>query len=158
MLSMQKIMILPVCLGIFLAGIVTIPNAFAGCGPGTVLIDGVCELAPIQESNAGCGPGTVMIDGVCELDQTSKSTSMSIEPLYVIIVVVAIGGVVGAIFAVKRGSKIAKPAKQELEEYESKYMVKKPAETKGISDSCNNCGTSLKPTARFCGKCGTPRS
>jgi hypothetical protein len=45
---MQKIVILPICLGILLVGIVMIPNTFAGdgCGPGTVLIDGVCELAP----------------------------------------------------------------------------------------------------------------
>jgi len=33
-----------------------------GCGPGTILIDGVCEL------DERCGPGTILIDGVCELD------------------------------------------------------------------------------------------
>jgi hypothetical protein len=33
-----------------------------GCGPGTILIDGVCEL------DGGCGSGTILIDGVCELD------------------------------------------------------------------------------------------
>ena len=157
-ISMQKIMILPICLGIFLAGIVIIPVAFAGCGPGTVLIDGVCELAPIQESSTGCGPGTVMVDGVCELDETAKATSMSIEPLYIIIAVVAIGGVIGAIFAVRKGSKIAKPAKQELAEYERKYLTEKPVRTKEVSEICPNCGTSLKPGARFCGKCGTRRS
>ena len=63
---MQKIVILPICLGILLVGIVMIPNTFAGdgCGPGTVMIDGVCELAPAEESSEGCGPGTVMVDGV----------------------------------------------------------------------------------------------
>ena len=37
-------MILPVCLGILLVGIVMIPGVFAagGCGEGTVLVDGVC--------------------------------------------------------------------------------------------------------------------
>ena len=49
-----------------------IPIAFAGCGPGTVLVDGVCELAPTPESSTGCGPGTVMVDGVCEIDQKSQ--------------------------------------------------------------------------------------
>ncbi len=33
------------------------------CGPGTILIDGVCEL------DERCGPGTIFIDGVCELDK-----------------------------------------------------------------------------------------
>ena len=53
---MQKTMIAPVCLGILLLGIVITPNVFAGdgCGTGTVLVDGVCQLAP-QESNDGCG-------------------------------------------------------------------------------------------------------
>ena len=42
-------MILPVCLGIFLLGIVITPTVFAGdgCGQGTVLVDGVCQLAPV---------------------------------------------------------------------------------------------------------------
>ena len=39
---MQKIMILPACLGILLVGIVMIPGVFAadGCGTGTILVDG----------------------------------------------------------------------------------------------------------------------
>ena len=148
---MHKIMILPVCLGILLVGIVMIPNTFAGdgCGPGTVLIDGVCELAHVQESSEGCGPGTVMVDGVCELDKTAKSTSMSIEPLYVIIAVVAIGGIIGAIFAVRKGSKTPKPTQQES-------VTKERIKTS--SEFCQSCGTTLKPGAKFCGKCGTPRS
>ena len=152
-LSMEKIMILPICLGIFLLGIVIIPNTFAdGCGPGTVLVDGVCELASIQESSTGCGPGTVLVDGVCVLDEKDESTSTSNEPLYVIIAVVAIGGVIGAVFAVRKGSKTARPTQQESE------YPQRPAETKQLSESCQSCGTTLKPGARFCGKCGTPRS
>ena len=141
-----------------------VPGVFAadGCGEGTVLVDGVCELAP-EESNDGCGEGTVLVDGVCQLAKTS-GTSMSIEPLYIIIGVVAIGGIIGAIAVVRRGSKTSKPAKQDLEEYEEKYLAKekpakqKPAEKKETSSSCSNCGASLKPTAKFCGQCGTPRS
>ena len=149
-MRMQKIMILPICLGIFLFGVVMVPVVFAdGCGPGTVLIDGVCELAHVQESSEGCGPGTVMVDGVCELVETAKSTSMSIEPLYVIIAVVTIGGIIGAIFAVRKGSKTPKPAQQES-------VTKERIKTS--SEFCQSCRTSLKPGARFCGKCGTPRS
>jgi len=111
----------------------------------------------------GCGEGTVLIDEVCQLDESS-GTSMSIEPLYIVIGVVAIGGIIGAIAVARRGSKTPKPAKQDLEEYEEKYLAKekpakqKPAEKKETSSSCSNCGASLKPTAKFCGQCGTPRS
>ena len=138
-----------------------VPGVFAadGCGEGTVLVDGVCELAP-EESNDGCGEGTVLVDGVCQLAKTS-GTSMSIEPLYIVIGVVAIGGIIGAIAVARRGSKTSKPAKQDLEEYEEKYIAKekpakqKPAEKKETSSSCSNCGKPLKPEAKFCGKCGS---
>ena len=154
-MSMQKIMSLPICLGIFLAGIVMIPVAFAGCGPGTVLVDGVCELAPTPESSTACGSGTTLVDGVCELDETTKSASMSIEPLYIIIAVVAIGGIIGAVAVAKRGSKTAKPAQQESV---TRERIKTPPEAKEASEFCQSCGTLLKPAARFCGKCGTPHS
>ena len=70
------------------------------------------------------------------------------------------GGVVGAIFAVKRGSGTPKPASRDLDEYEEKYLAKqkpsrKSAEKKETSSSCSNCGASLNPKAKFCGKCGT---
>ena len=141
-----------------------VPGVFAadGCGEGTVLVDGVCQLAP-EESNDGCGEGTVLVDGVCQLAKTS-GTSMSIEPLYIVIGVVAIGGIIGAIAVARRGSKTSKPAKQDLEEYEEKYLAKekpakqKPAEKKATSSSCSNCGNPLKSEAKFCGGCGTPRS
>ena len=142
-----------------------VPGVFAadGCGEGTVLVDGVCQLAP-EESNDGCGEGTVLVDGVCQLAKTS-GTSMSIEPLYIVIGVVAIGGIIGAIAVARRGSKTSKPAKQDLEEYEEKYLAKekpakqKPAEKKETSSSCTNCGAAFKkPEAKFCGECGTPRS
>ena len=155
-MSMHKIMILPVCLGILLVGIVMIPTAFAGCGPGTVLVDGVCELAPTQQptqqSSQGCGPGTIMVNGACELDEKTESSSMSIEPLYIIIAVVAIGGIIGAVAVAKRGSKAPKPTQQEPEH------TQRLAERIETSEFCQSCGTSLKPGARFCGKCGTPCS
>ena len=150
---MHKIMILPICLGMFLAGIVMIPYSFAGdgCGPGTVLIDGVCELAPVEESSEGCGPGTVMVDGVCELDRSSKSTSN--QSIYIAIGAVAAGGaILGVIIVIKRGSSASKPAQQEPEQ------TQRQAATKESTESCQKCGASLKPEARFCGKCGTPRS
>ena len=155
---------LNVCLGILLLGIVITPSVFAadGCGQGTVLIDGVCQLAP-QESNDGCGAGTVMVNGVCQLD---KSSGGSIQPGYIAAGAAAIGAaIIGIIFAVRRGSggtKRTKPARQDLDDYEEQYLARqgqrpsrKPAESRPTSSSCSNCGKPLKPTAKFCGKCGS---
>jgi ribosomal protein L40E len=129
-------------------------TASAGCGPGTVLVDGVCQLAPVESS--GCGEGTVLKGDTCVL---AESSGTSIPPLYIAGGAAAIGAaIIGIVFAVKRGSGTPKPAREELEEYESKYVARKPAEKKETSSSCNSCGTRLKPTAKFCGKCGTPRS
>ena len=161
---MQKTMILPACLGILLVGIVMLPSVFAagGCGEGTVLVDGVCQLAP-QESNDGCGTGTVMVNGVCQLD---KSSGSSIPPLYIAGGAAVIGAaIIGIVFAVRRGSggtSTPKPAKQDLDDYESKYLSRqgqrpspKPAETRPTSAFCDSCGAKLKPAAKFCGKCGS---
>jgi len=161
-------MILPACLGILLVGIVMIPGVFAagGCGEGTVLVDGVCQLAPV-ESNDGCGAGTVMVNGVCQLD---KSSGGSIPPLYIAGGAAAIGAaIIGIVFAVKRGSggtSTPKPARQDLDDYESQYLARqgqrprpKPAEKKETSMFCDNCGAAFKKSeAKFCGGCGTPRS
>ena len=158
-------MILPACLGILLVGIVMLPSVFAagGCGEGTVLVDGVCQLAPVESS--GCGEGTVLVNGVWQL---SGSSGTSIPRLYIAGGAVAIGvAVIGIIFAVRRGSggtKTPKPARQDVEDYESQYLARqgqrpspKPAETRQTSSSCNSCGRPLKPTAKFCGQCGTKR-
>jgi hypothetical protein len=56
----------------------------------------------------------------------------------------------------KGSGSLPKPAREELEEYESKYVARKPAKKKETSSSCSNCEKPLKPTAKFCGKCGTP--
>ena len=159
-MSMQKIMILHVCLGILLLGIVITPSVFAGdgCGTGTVLVDGVCQLSDdrgnvLPIGSGGCGTGTKMVDGVCHLDNSFNISG------YVGAGAAAIGAaIIGIIFVVRRGSggtSTPKPAREELEEYESRYIARKPAEKKETSSSCNSCGTRLKPTAKFCGKCGS---
>jgi len=163
---MHKTMILPTCLGILLVGIVMLPSVFAagGCGEGTVLVDGVCQLAPVESS--GCGEGTVLKGDTCVL---AESSGTSIPPLYIAGGAAAIGAaIIGIVFAVRRGSggtKAPKPASQDLDDYESKYLARqgqrptrKPAETRLTSSFCDSCGAKLKPTAKFCGGCGTPRS
>jgi len=104
-----------------------------------------------------------------QVTEPTEPTSTSIEPIYLLIAAVAIGGgAVGALFALKRGSGTPNPAKEELEEYEEKYLAEpkrkpKPTKQKHVekeetSSSCSNCGKPLKPTAKFCGGCGTPVS
>ena len=161
---MQKTMILPACLGILLVGIVMLPSVFAagGCGEGTVLEGNTCVLAP-QESSGGCGEGTVLKGNECVL---AESSGTSIPPLYIAGGAAAIGAaIIGIVFAVKRGSggtSTPKPARQDLDDYEDQYLrrqgqrpTRKPAETRPTSSSCNSCGRPLKPTAKFCGKCGS---
>ena len=75
-------------------------------------------------------------------------TGNSIDPLYIIIGVVAIGGIIGAIAVAKRGSKTPKPTAK------PKPVKQKPAKKKETSTSCENCGNTLNPKAKFCGKCG----
>ena len=103
----------------------------------------------------GCGEGTVLVDGACQLAYTpeSKSPFMSIDPLYYLIGVVAIGGIIGAIAVAKRGSKTPKPVKQK-----PKPAKQKPAKKKETSAFCENCGNTLNLKAKFCGGCGTARS
>ena len=101
---------------------------------------------------------------------------MSIELLFIALAVVAVSGIVGAVLIAKRGSntksaqqkleeyedEYLKVGNQDLEEYEKEYLARqgqrpspKPAETRQTSSSCNSCGKPLKPTAKFCGKCGS---
>ena len=135
-------MILPVCLGILLLGIVMTPAVFAA---------------------GGCGEGTVLVNGVCQL---SGSSGTSIPPLYIAGGAAVIGAaIIGIVFAVRRGSsgtKAPKPTRQDLDDYESKYLARqgqrpspKSTETRQTSSSCNSCGKPLKPAAKFCGKCGS---
>ena len=139
------------------------PSVFAGdgCGTGTVLVDGVCQLAP-QESNDGCGAGTKMVDGMCQLDRPNPFIGLV---YYFVGGAAAIGAaIIGIIFVVKRGSSgtsTPKPARQDLDDYEEQYLrrqgqspSRKPAETKQTSSFCDSCGKPLMPTAKFCGKRG----
>ena len=67
--------------------------------------------------------------------------------VYVLVAVVAVGGVIGAVFFIKKGSKSPKTVQQES-----------PSTRQTTILFCSNCGKSLKPGAKFCGKCGTQHS
>ena len=95
------------------------------------------------------------IDGKLSLPGVGNS----IDPLYIIIAVVAMGGVIGAIAVAKRGSKTPKPVKEEAPKEEPKKEApKEEPKKKETSAFCENCGNALKPEAKFCGSCGTARS
>jgi len=67
--------------------------------------------------------------------------------VYVLVAAVAVGGVIGAVFFIKKGSKSPKTVQQES-----------PSTRQTTILFCSNCGKSLKPGAKFCGKCGNPHS
>jgi len=67
--------------------------------------------------------------------------------VYVLVAVVAVGGVIGAVFFIKKGSKSPKTVQQES-----------PSTRQTTILFCSNCGKSLKPGAKFCGKCGSAHS
>ena len=77
------------------------------------------------------------------------------------VILVLIMGFAGVIIAIILMRK-RKPARQDLDDYEEQYLARqgqrprpKPTETRQTSSSCNSCGRPLKPTAKFCGKCGS---
>ena len=79
-----------------------------------------------------------------------------------------IGGIVLGIIKIYYGPAQKLPLvhgrERKLKDYEDKYLAKqgiestsrKPAETRESENNfCDNCGKSLRPTAKFCGSCGT---
>ena len=75
---------------------------------------------------------------------------------------IMIGGIVLGIIKIYYGPA-QDSGSEELKDYEDKYLARhsiestgrKPAETReSESNFCENCGKSLKPETKFCGKCG----
>ena len=129
----------------------------------------------VSQTSGGCGAGTVLVNGVCQLAPTGSDTGLpeDYDPLFydvmlyygmtaaqiIGVAVAAGGGIIVVIFVVRKRSKTPKPAKQELDEYEEQYLAKekpkqKPVEKKETSAFCENCGNTLNPKAKFCGSCG----
>ena len=56
-------------------------------------------------------------------------------------------------------SEVINRAEQHSSNWQTKRdEIKEPVEQNNDNSFCDNCGKSLKPTAKFCGGCGTPRS
>jgi len=78
---------------------------------------------------------------------TAQESSGGNEIIYVLVAAVAVGGGIGAIFIIKKGSKPSTTVQQES-----------PSTRQTTILFCSNCGKSLKPGAKFCGKCGSSQS
>jgi archaellum component FlaC len=56
-------------------------------------------------------------------------------------------------------SEVISRAEQHSSNWQTKRDgIKEPVEQNNDNSFCDNCGKSLKPTAKFCGSCGTPRA
>ena len=84
---------------------------------------------------------------VAEQKVTVQTSSGGNEIIYVLVAAVAVGGGIGAIFIIKKGSNAPKPVQKES-----------PSTRQTTVLFCGKCGSSLIPGARFCGKCGNPQS
>ena len=78
---------------------------------------------------------------------TAQESSGGNEIIYVLVAAVAVGGGIGAIFFIKKGSKPSTTVQRESPSRRQKTVL-----------FCGKCGVSLIPGARFCGKCGNPHS
>ena len=72
-----------------------------------------------------------------------QTSSGGNEIIYVLVAAVAVGGGIGAVFIIKKGSKA--PTVQQ----------KPPSRRQKTVSFCGKCGSSLIPGAKFCGKCGS---
>ena len=90
----------------------------------------------------------------------SKETAKAVGYIIVIIIIVIIVAVVVKLVR-KPSSKMSKRYSYRVYGKENRKpnpIRQKSVEKKEISAFCENCGKPLKPTAKFCGKCGTPRT
>ena len=112
------------------------------------------EPEPTQSSD-GCGEGTELVNGVCQLTKTSGTSQedgFGVSNLVsVIVIIIAIVGTIALVKSRKKKSSITQPAPEKTEP----KPRRKPAESRPTSSSCSNCGKKLKPTAKFCGGCGS---
>ena len=91
-------------------------------------------------------PQPVAVQETTTVQKQTTQESGGNEIVYALVAAVAVGGVVGAVFFIKKGSKA------------SAVQQKSPSTRQKTVLLCSNCGKPLKPAAKFCGKCGSPQS
>ena len=108
---------------------------------------GITELQYQKIVNDLTKPQPVAVQETTTVQKQTTQESGGNEIVYVLVAAVAVGGVIGAVFFIKKGSKSPKTVQQES-----------PSTRQTTILFCSNCGKSLKPGAKFCGKCGSPQS
>ena len=112
-----------------------------------------------------------MLESFTFLPAACDKTTDAMESVFVVaiglFVVIGIPAIIiiVVVILIKRRKKTAQPTKQDLDDYESQYLRRqgqrpspKPAEIRQTFALCDSCGAKLKPTSKFCAKCGSPRS
>ena len=105
---------------------------------------GITELQYQKIVNDLTKPQPVAVQETTTVQKQTTQESGGNEIVYVLVAAVAVGGVIGAVFFIKKGSKSPKTVQQES-----------PSTRQTTILFCSNCGKSLKPKAKFCGKCGS---
>ena len=103
--------------------------------------DILTEIAKIEANADSCVTQTKR-DGVKEPDGKAESTTKRLQNLMDNTI-----------------SEVINRAEQHSSNWQTKRdEIKEPVEQNNDNSFCENCGKSLKKTAKFCGKCGTPVS
>ncbi len=129
---------------------------------------------PTPELSTGCGEGTVLVDGVCQLEfldidplQDAVLEWTAIGVIMFVVLGIHIIIIIVVVILIRRRKKTPKLPSADYGDVKKMprkikdYSIKPKKEDKKEEASmfCDNCGAAFKkPTAKFCGGCGTPRS
>lgn len=91
-------------------------------------------------------PQPVAVQETTTVQKQTTQESGGNEIVYALVAAVAVGGVIGAVFFIKKGSKASAVQRESPSRMQKTVLL------------CGNCGKPLKPKAKFCGKCGNPQS
>jgi hypothetical protein len=119
------------------------------------------EPEPTQSSD-GCGEGTELVNGVCQLTKTSGTSQedgFGVSNLVPIIIpIIGIVSIIALVKSRKKKSSITQPTPEKTKpkpKQKPKPTKQKHVEKEETSSSCSNCGNTLNPKAKFCGGCGS---
>ena len=107
--------------------------------------------------SGGCGEGTVLVNGVCQLAKpvdASRPDTFTGMMFVLIVVGILVPIIIIPLIRYRKSVNMTQSTSKKIERKPSQ----KPAKKKETSAFCENCGNTLNPKAKFCGSCGTPRA
>ena len=107
--------------------------------------------------SGGCGEGTVLVNGVCQLAEpvdASRPDTFTGMMFVLIVVGILVPIIIIPLIRYRKSVNMTQSTSKKIERKPSQ----KPAKKKETSAFCENCGNTLNPKAKFCGSCGTARS